>query len=157
MSTPEPPRRPPEPAQPPTEPLNRPVPPRSPRAPVEPDVAYERIPPEATPPHWYDNAGAVIATALVALLIGGVVGYLIGNSSENEHPSGVTHTVTSTATVVHPKTVTNTVTASTVRETPSPANQANEARLRETEANLSKLEKENQELHRQLEEGGRSP
>jgi len=49
------------------------------------------------------------------------------------------------------------VTVKTVKETPAPANQANEARLREAESNLRKLEKENQELKRQLEESGRNP
>jgi hypothetical protein len=79
-----------------------------------------------------------------ALLIGGVVGYLIGNSSENGHTAAATHTVTNTTTVVHPKTVvqTHTVTAKTVTETPAPANQANEARLREIESHLRKVNKE---------------
>jgi hypothetical protein len=91
-----------------------------------------------------------------ALLIGGVVGYLIGNSSENDHTAAATHTVTNTTTVVHPKTVvqTHTVTAKTVKETPSPANQANEARLREIESHLRKV---NKELQRKHEEGARSP
>jgi hypothetical protein len=48
--------------------------------------------------------------------------------------------------------VTNTVTSTTVKETPSPANQSNEERLREAEADLRKVERENRELKRQLEE-----
>jgi hypothetical protein len=162
VSTPEPPSRPPTPAQPPTEPLNRPVPPQQPRAPIQqpaPAYAYDRVPPEGLPPdRWWDNSGVAVAAAIIALLVGGVVGYLIGHESESEH-RGVPRTVTSTATVVRPKTVvqTHTVTASTVKETPSPANQANEARLTEAETNLRKSEKENQELKRQIEEAGRSP
>jgi hypothetical protein len=92
-----------------------------------------------------------------ALLTGGVVGYLIGNSSENEHTPAATHMVTNTKTVVHPKTVvqTHTVTAKTVKkETPSPANQANEARLREIESQFRKV---NKELERKHEEGARGP
>jgi hypothetical protein len=48
--------------------------------------------------------------------------------------------------------VTNTVTSTTIKETASPANQANEERRREAEADLRKVEKENQELKRKLEE-----
>ncbi len=121
--------------------------------------AYERVPPELPPPErWWDSSGAAVLAAIVALLVGGLVGYLIGHESETEQ-RGAPRTVTSTATVVHPKTVvqTQTVTASTVKETPSAANQANEARLTEAETNLRKSEKENTELKRQLEEAGRSP
>ena len=57
-----------------------------------------------------------------------------------------------TTTVEHPVTQTNTVTASTVTQTPAPANQANEERRTEAETNLRKAEKENQELKRQVEE-----
>jgi hypothetical protein len=85
-----------------------------------------------------------------------VVGYLIGNSSGNEHTPAATHMVTNTTTVVHPKTVvqTHTVTAKTVKETPSPANQANEARLREIESQFRKV---NKDLERKHEEGARGP
>jgi hypothetical protein len=69
----------------------------------------------------------------------------------------VTHTVTNTTTVEHPKTVVQTNAVTTIKETPAPANQANEERRREAEANLRKVEKENQELKKQLEAAGRTP
>ena len=119
-----------------------------------------QAPAEAPPPGpWWENPWPAILTGVIALLVGGLLGYAIGNTDEGQHGAALTHTVTNTTTVVHPKTVvqTNTVTSSTVRETPSPANQANEARRREAETSLRKLEKENQELRHQLEEGGRSP
>jgi hypothetical protein len=84
------------------------------------------------------------------LLIGGGVGYAIG---EGESGGGTTHTATNTITVTQPpKTVTNTATSTTIKETTSPANQANEEHRREAEADLRKVEKENQELKRKLEE-----
>jgi hypothetical protein len=136
MSTPESPRKPPPPPQLPTEPLRQ---------------RGGGITP-----------GPAIATGLVALLIGGalltggVVGYLIGNSSENEHTPAATHMVTNTTTVVHPKTVvqTQTVMLKTVKKAPSPANQANETRLREIESQFRKV---NKELERKHEEGARGP
>jgi guanyl-specific ribonuclease Sa len=85
-------------------------------------------------------------------LAGGVFGYLIGHDSQSSNSA--TRAVTSTATVTQPTTVTNTVTSSTIKETPSPANHANEERLREAESNLRKVEKENQELKRQVEQTG---
>jgi hypothetical protein len=121
---------------------------------------------EPPPGPWWENPWAVLFAGLVALLLGGFIGYLIGNS--NETGRGVTHTVTNTETVVHPKTITqtNTVTAKTVKETPAPsttreapsaASQESEARRGEAEATLRKVEKENRELRRQIEESGRSP
>jgi hypothetical protein len=90
-------------------------------------------------------------------LIGGGVGYAIGESGESG--GGVTHTATNTTTVTQPpnvtqppKTVTNTVTSTTIKETTSPTNQANEERRREAESDLRRVEKENQELKRKLEE-----
>jgi hypothetical protein len=153
MSAPEPPYRPPDPA---TEPV-RPVQPRRPHAPVEePVYAY---PPEVPPRGpWWEDPWPALLTGLVALLIGGVIGYLIGDSHESERQRpGATSTVTSTATVERPKTVvqTHTVTASTVRE--APPNPANEERRKEAETELRKTEKENRELRKLLEESGRSP
>jgi hypothetical protein len=49
---------------------------------------------------------------------------------------------------------TQTVTAKTVKETPSATNQASEARLREIESHLRKV---NKELGHKHEEGARSP
>jgi hypothetical protein len=149
------PRQPAPPRQPPTERLNQPGRPYQPAAPVERSV-YEQVPPEGPPRPWWESPGPAIATGIVALLLGGGVGYLIGHNAEERRG---THTVTNTTTVVHPKTVThtNTVTAKTERETPSPANPANEARLHEAESNLRKLEKENREIRRSLAEAGQSP
>jgi hypothetical protein len=128
--------------------------------PVPAAPAYERLPPAAPPPEsWWENPWPAVVAGILALLLGGFVGYAIGHKGESQHGAGATHTVTNTMTVVHPKTVvqTNTVTASTVKETPSPTNQANEARLSQAEASLRKAEKENGELKGQLEESGRSP
>lgn len=148
MSTPEPPGRSQPPVPPPTEPLV----PRRP-APGEPVQEYERVPPDAPPPGpWWESPWPVILVSLVALLAGGFFGYLIGNKSESDNSA--TRAVTSTVTVTQPKTVTNTVTSSTIKETTSPTNHANEERLREAEANLSKVEKENQELKQQVEQAG---
>jgi hypothetical protein len=135
------------------------VAPRQPRAPGEPAYAYERLPPEGPPPRgpWWESPWPAVLVAIIALLVGGGIGYAIGNSEESGHASTFTQTQTTTNTVTQPKTVVQTVTASTVRETPAPANPANEERRREAEANLKKAEKENQELKKMLEEAGRSP
>lgn len=148
MSTPEPPGRPRPPVPPPTEPL-------VPRRPVPSETAreYERLPPDAPPPgSWWDSPWPVILVSLVALLAGGFFGYLIGHNSESASPAR--RAVTSTVTVTQPKTITDTVTSKTIKETPSPANHANEERLREAESNLRKVEKENQELSQQVERAG---
>jgi hypothetical protein len=159
MSGPEPPRRPVPPGQEPTEPLGGPVPSRRPRPaeervpePYQPVAAYEPAPP---PGPWRESPWPPIVVGLIALIAGGLIGYVIGNSNEGERRPGAT--VTQTATVTQPKVVTSTVTQSTVKETAAPANQANEERRREAESNLRKAEKENQELKHQLEEAGRSP
>ncbi len=158
----EPPRPPLPPTQ-PTERLDAPVPPRRPRVvPGEPLVA-ERLPP-ALPPEErrWDNPWPAILTGLLALVIGGVIGYAIGHNGETTsdrgaHEAPVAHTVTSTTTVPKVVTQTNTVTSSTVKQAPSPANQANEERRTEAETNLRKAERENQELKRQLEEAEAHP
>jgi hypothetical protein len=119
---------------------------------VEPAREYEQQAPGGSPPGpWWQSPWLASLAAIVALLIGGGVGYAIGNG---ESGSGTTtHTATTTTTVTQPpKTVTNTVTSTTIKETASPANQANEERRREAEADLRKVEKENQELKRKLEE-----
>jgi hypothetical protein len=162
VSTQEPPRRPPAPEQPRTEPVHPAANPRQARRPVgaEPVYERERLPPEAAPPRpWWDNPWPALTAGLLALLAGGALGYVIGHKSEGSRAPGVTHTVTNTATVTQPKTVvqTNTVTASTVKETQSPVNRANEERRREAETTLRKTEQENRELRRQVEEAGHSP
>lgn len=162
MNSPEDPPRPPPPP-PPTERLPGPVPPRQPRvapvAPVAPPVV-ERIPP-ALPEEarWWESPWPAILIGLLALVIGGIVGYAIGH---NGKPAGreaaITQTVTNTSTIARPPVVrTDTVTASTVTQTPSPANQANEERRTEAETNLRKAERENEELKKRLEEAGGHP
>ncbi|HEY0517533.1 MAG TPA: hypothetical protein VGD00_10465 [Solirubrobacteraceae bacterium] len=158
MSTPEQPGRRSDPTQ-PTEALRGPAPPppaaRVPREPVYAPVVEERAPPPYPPEDpWWSNPWATLGTAVIALLLGAVLGYAIGNSGESSRSAGATSTVTSTHTVVQPRVVvrTNTVTASTV--TQAPPNAANEQRRVEAEANQHKLEKENEELRRQTAEGG---
>lgn len=142
---------------PPTEPLRGPAPPpRVPRAaPAAPPLVEERYAPPPYPPEdpWYSNPGAAFMVGLVALLLGGVIGYAIGHGNASSKPGTTAAARTVTRTVVQPKIVnhTNTVTASTV--TQAPPNPANEQRRVEAEANLHKLEKENEEL-RQSAEGG---
>jgi hypothetical protein len=133
----------------------QPVPPRQPSP---PGYEYERPPP--APPgrgRGWENPWPAILIGIIALLIGGGVGYAIGHKSEERAGATVTHTVTNTTTVEHPKTVVQTNAVTTIKETPAPANQANEERRREAEANLRKVEKENQELKKQLEAAGRTP
>src|ERR1700747_3351266 len=110
MSAQEPPRRPERPAEPPTEPLSRPAAPR-PGMPVEPAREYERLPPEAPPPDpWWANPWLAVLVPIVSLLIGGIVGYVIGESGKSEGGGGAAHATTNTTTVTQPaKTVTNTV------------------------------------------------
>jgi len=104
-------------------------------------------------------ATPAILIGILALIVGGVVGYAIGNkgetSTEAQRGGGpaITDTITHTTTVVKPKVVvrTNTVTANTVTQTPAPANSQNEERRIEAETNLRRAERENEELKRQLE------
>jgi hypothetical protein len=114
----------------------------------------ERLPPEAPPSGpWGETAWAPIITGLLALIVGGLIGYAVGKGETSESRSGpaITHTVTSTQTVTHPVVRTDTVTSKTVTQTPAPANQANEERLTEAETKLRKAERENEELKRQQE------
>ena len=144
--------------------------PRQPRAPVQPTPpgyppgqapppGYAQgppLPPEREP--WSEGPWPAILAAVVALLVGGAIGYAIGNSGGSSGGEHSAATVTHTTTVTHPTTVvqTHTVTASTVKETPA-SNQPTEEKLREAEANLKTLERENKELHKRLEEAGASP
>jgi hypothetical protein len=139
----------------PTEPLNAPPVPRQPLAgPVVAEPMVERLPPEPPPRGpWGDTAWAPIVTGLLALIVGGLIGYAVGKGESNEtrRGSAVTQTVTNTKTVVHPVVRTDTVTSKTVTQTPAPANPASEERLAEAETKLRKLERENEELKRQQE------
>jgi hypothetical protein len=161
MTSPEPPRPPAPPTQ-PTEPLTPRAVPRQPAAAVaveQPRV--ERLPPDLPPEGaWWDNPWPAILTGVVCLIAGGLVGYALGHKGETASTSdrgraATTHTVTHTATVVRPKIVqhTDTVTSSTVTQTPSPASAENEARRTEAEADVRRLERENERLTRQQEEG----
>jgi hypothetical protein len=121
----------------------------------------ERLPGELPPEGpWWDNPWPAIVTGILGLIVGGLIGYAIGNKGETVSEAqrnartGIAQTVTHTTTVVRPKVVvrTNTVTAKTVTQTPAPANAANEERRTEAEANLHRVERENEELKRQTEE-----
>ena len=158
MSTPEPPPRPPVPPTQPTEALpRRPVQPVA-RPAVAPPVVEQL--PLALPPEraWSENPWPAILTGLLALIVGGLIGYLIGNNN-NESPGttarGPAAVVTHTQTVVRPevKVRTNTVTNSTVTQTPQPINVENEARRKQAETDLRKAERENEELRNQLNQG----
>src|SRR5579871_1581154 len=100
MSAQEPPGRPPDETQ-QTERLRAPVPPppRTPRpgqAPQPPAVEREYAPYEPPPERpWWGSAGAVFAILIIALLLGGGIGYAIGNSNESAGTS-TPHTVTNT-------------------------------------------------------------
>jgi hypothetical protein len=148
MSSPEPPR----PPAPPTQPTQRLATPAAP-------PAVERLSPEPPPePPWWDNPWPAILIGILALVVGGVVGYALGDkgeaTTEAQRGQPAIQTVTHTTTVVKPKVVvrTNTVTANTVTQTPAPANAQNEERRIEAETNLRRVERENEELKRQLEE-----
>jgi hypothetical protein len=156
----EPPRPPAPPTQ-PTQPLHTPVPPTQPVvAPVAAQPVVERLP-EDLPPEgpWWDNPWPAIVTGVLCLIVGGLLGFAIGDKGETrEARSGAraasTDTVTHTTTVERPKVVvqTNTVTAKTVTQTPAPANSEDEERRTEAETNLRRVERENEELKRQAEE-----
>lgn len=150
----EPPRQPPVGAPPtaPTQPLGAPVAPRVPLAPPPVERVVERAPPPyPADPSWWDNPWPALLLALLALIIGGVLGYVIGGKGEtssgsaNQTRQPVTQTVTHSNTVVQPKIVEHTVT------TPAPANTANEERRVEAESALRKAEQENERLKRELE------
>lgn len=160
MSSHEPPRPPTPPAPPtqPTQPLNPRV---AQPAPVVTQPVVERYPPELPlEGPWWDNPWPAIVVGILGLIAGGLLGYALGGKGETvtEGRSGpraaITRTVTHTTTVVHPTVVvrTNTVTARTVTQTPAPANSTREERRSEAEANLRRVERENEELKRQAEE-----
>lgn len=128
------------------------------RVPVE-RVPVERMPPPPPPElPWWDNPWPAVLTGILGLIVGGLIGWAIGGKGEaTEAQRGaappVTQTVTNTKTVVHPQVVVHTVTAKTVTQTPSPASAESEQRARAAEASLRRVERENAELKRQLEEG----
>jgi hypothetical protein len=81
--------------------------------------------------------------------VGVLIGLAVGNNGKTVTQtqaggqSAITRTVTQPTVEVRTKTVTTT--------TPSPAGAETEARAREAESNLRRVEKENEELKRQLE------
>jgi hypothetical protein len=120
---------------------------------VPPQRVVEHVPVEPPPDRpWWENPGPAILAGIVGLVIGGLLGYLIGEKQEPARNAASAQTVTRTVTTVQPKVIvhTNTVTDKTVTQAPSPAS---EAKTRETETTLRRLEKENEELRRRQEEG----
>ncbi len=150
------PPRPPLPGEPPTaptRPLRAAVPPRTPLPPQPPPRVVEQVPPPypVEESWWGGNPWPAIIFAVLALIIGGLVGYLLGKgeSSNSRSQSAVTQTVTHSNTVVQPKIVERTVTA------PAPANTTNEERRVEAETSLRKAERENERLKQELESSER--
>jgi hypothetical protein len=153
------PRRPPAPAQPPTEPL-------SPRVSLQrrhrtgnAGAQYDRSAPEPLrPASWWENPWPAIAAGVVALVAGGLLGFVVGDKSETSRAPAVTRTVTNTTTVVHRTTVVqaDTVTGPAAKEPPSPPGAAEDRRHRETKA-LHEAEQETRRLRHQLQHGGGGP
>ena len=153
----EPPRPPDGPPTEATQPLRpvQPIPPRAgarPREPLATERVVETVPPVYPPdePVRRESPWAAIVAGILALLVGGVLGYAIGKHESNgSGQQRETRTATVTRTVVQPKVVehSRTVTA---------PNTASEERRVEAETSLRKAERENEELKRQLEanEGG---
>ncbi|HXD55155.1 MAG TPA: hypothetical protein VN618_10420 [Solirubrobacteraceae bacterium] len=139
----------------PAEPVPPPVRPHAPRMPVAhavPEHVVEHVPPVYPPEERRgDNPWPAVVVGILALLIGGALGYAIGHKNENgsrraETAPAVTRTVTQPKVIERSHTVTAT----------APANAANEERRVEAESQLRKSEKENEELKQQL-EGGEHP
>ena len=141
------PPEPPIPPDQPTEPTRR-----VPREVVAPRPAVERIPPEevAVERRW-ENPWPALLAGLLALIVGGALGYAVGHNSRTDSTqtvsrSPVTQTVNHTTTVVHPKVLVHTVTSRTVTQAPASPSPASEERTRTIEENLRKLERENEAL-----------
>ena len=138
------------------------MPPLQPRAaPVVAAPVVERLPPELPPEdRWWANPGPAIVAGILGLVVGGLLGYAIGGKgetvSETQRGGGtaITHTVTRTNTVVQPKVEvhTNTVTTTAPASTPAPSGSEGEERRHEAEEDRRRVERENAELKRQLEE-----
>jgi hypothetical protein len=163
MSTPDDPsRRPAPPPTQPTQPLGAPaVQPRQPHPPpVVAEPVVERLPVEPPPERWWDDPWPALVAGVIGLVAGALLGLALGDNGKTvTQPSGggqpaITHTVGRTTTVVQPKVVvrTNTVTATTTAPTPAPSGSQEAERAGEAEANRRNVERENEELKRQLEE-----
>jgi hypothetical protein len=157
-----PPRRPPSPPTQPTQPLGaQPLQPRQPHAPpVVAEPVVERLPPELPPERWWDNPWPALLAGAVGLVAGALLGLALGDNGKTVTQTArggqpaVTRTVGHTTTVVQPKVVvrTDTVTATTSAPTPAPSGAQEAERAGEAEANRRSVERENEELKRQLEE-----
>jgi hypothetical protein len=119
---------------------------------VEPVV--ERLSPPLPPEdRWWVNPWVAVVIGIVGLLAGALIGVAVGSKSktvtepQRAGQPAVTRTVTQTQPTVELRTTTVTATSTT----PSPAGAESEARQRETEKTLRTVEKENEELKRQLE------
>jgi hypothetical protein len=110
------------------------------------------LPPED---RWWGNPWVALVAGVVGALLGVVIGLAVsdnGKTVTETQRSSPTQTVTKSTTVTQPKVETKTVTTTT--STPTPLAAENEARRREAEKNLKTVEKENEELKRQLEGRG---
>ena len=146
-----------EPPRPPRPPVPPPGAPRQPRR-LGDEPVVERLPLEPPPEdRRWGNPWAAVVAGIVGVLSSVLIGRAVRNNkktvteTERAGQPAVTQTVTQTKTVVQPKLEVHTTTVTAPTSTPSPANAESEARTREIEKNLRKVEKENEELKRQIE------
>ena len=135
-----------------TEPLGSP---RQPGVPVGEERYVERLAPELPPDdRWWGNPWAAVVAAIAGVIAGVLVGLAVGGNTKT-----VTETLRAgqatpprTVTLKQPTVEVRTRTVTATSSTPSPASAENEARAREAEQTLRRVERENRELKRQLEE-----
>jgi hypothetical protein len=122
---------------------------------MEEERYVERLPPELPPDdRWAAGPWAMVITAILGALAGVVIGLAVGGNTktvtETLRAGQATPALTVTQKQPTVEVRTNTVTATT--SAPSPTSAENGARAREAEQSLRRVEKENRELKRQLEE-----